>query len=176
MVLSGPIWYTPTPALSSNTPTTQGRALLPLEDMIVTLKASGLQQPNYDNIRMKYTEIVARSNAAGYNPALTMAIWIEESGASNYSRHQNVADFGCISKERNNFDIQLTCFLNLREKYSTSDMFARCRGNDGILSVEEFLLIFEGGFASCDAGNAVLEPGFPGLLKSHYLTITTSTN
>lgn len=157
--------------VSSNGPGSSGQ-LLPMEEMIAALQTSGLQQPNYDNIRAHYAEIVQRSNDVGYDPAFTMAIWIEESGASNYALYPTVADFGCISSERGNFDVQLSCFLSLWKTYSTSSSFQECRGSDNELSLREFLLIYEGGYKSCRANTWTAESGFPDRLRKYYTVLT----
>jgi len=146
--------------------------LLPLDDMITALIQSRLQQPNYRNIRLNYNEVVRRSKSAGYDPAISMSIWIEESGASNYYRYPGVADFGCISKKRMDFNIQFTCWLGLWESYSEKAMFRECRGEDDLLSLREFLLIYEGGYRSCRKGNFIVEPGFPKRLKDYYEVVT----
>jgi len=157
---------------SGTSPVPGTNTLLPREEMIAALKESNVQQPNWDNIESRYDEIVTRSVEAGVDPALTMSIWIEESGASNYALYPNVADFGCISQDRANFGVQLSCFLELKERYSTSPMFRECRGADNQLSLREFLLIYEGGFASCKADDFLAEPDFPQRLQRYYEILT----
>ncbi len=147
-------------------------SLLPIEQMISALQSSHLQQPDYDSIRANYNEIVTRSTDVGYDPALTMSIWVEESGASNYASYPNVADFGCTSVTRADFEAQLSCFLSLWNTYSTSPQFKECRGSDNVLSLREFLLVYEGGFKSCNANTWTAEPGFPSRLRNYYQVIT----
>jgi hypothetical protein len=127
---------------------------------------------NIDNIKKHYYQIVDDSRTYNYDPAITMAIWVEESAASDYARFPKVADFGCIGEKRVDFDIQLRCFLGLWQYYATDPLFAVCRGEDKTLSFREFLLIYEGGFGSCIANKFLAEPNFPARLIKTYRLVT----
>lgn len=99
------------------------------------------------NIRDCYWDVMRRSINAGYDPAFVFAIWFEESGGSDYGHYPNVADFGCISVPRVNFDAQITCFLERRAYYQSS-LFDGCRFS-GANEMETFLLIYSDGFYGC---------------------------
>lgn len=124
-----------------------------------------------------YNDVVARAKAAGYDPAFAMAIWIEESGASDYSQFPTVADFGCaVNTPRADFGAQLTCFLGLKASYASS-RFDSCRVGSG-LSMNDFLLIFSEGFNACNPSNAscyhkfCLNPQFPDRIRSFYSRVS----
>lgn len=128
---------------------------------------------DYDNLGKCYNDLVSRSNLAGYDPAFTMAIWLEESAASWYKTYPKVADFGCaVNTPRMDFNAQLSCFLGLQSNYANSDTFAECRGSDDRLSMREFLLIYEGGFQSCRAGEFTIEPQFPDRIQRYYSQVS----
>ena len=120
-----------------------------------------------------YNDVVSRSNSASYDPAFTMAIWLEESAASWYKSYPNVADFGCaVHTPRMDFSAQIGCFLSLQRNYASGDQFKECRGGDDQLSMREFLLIFEGGYQSCRAGDFTIEPQFPTRIQQYYSQVT----
>ncbi|MBI3290130.1 hypothetical protein HYZ78_01910 [Candidatus Microgenomates bacterium] len=68
--------------------------------------------PN-SRIRELWDQIVAQSRAAGVNPAFTITIWIEESGAGGVRAN---SQFGCFpggnTSQQVPFDQSLSCFLN----------------------------------------------------------------
>ena len=102
-----------------------------------------------------------------------MAIWLEESAASWYKIYRGVADFGCtVNTPTMDFTAQLSCFLGLQRSYARSDTFKECRGADNRLSLREFLLIYEGGFQSCRAGEFTIEEQFPARLQQYYSQVT----
>ncbi|KKQ84513.1 MAG: Peptidase M23B [Candidatus Woesebacteria bacterium GW2011_GWB1_38_8] len=146
--------------------------ILPLADLLETDIPAEAKR----NIEHRYAEIVDKSESAGYNPALTMAIWLEESGASDYGRYPTVADFGCIRFPRADFNSQLNCFLSLWGKYESTEQFRICRGEDNELSLREFLLIYEGGFGSCKADAFIAEPQFPKRIRNYYRLVTGRTD
>ena len=124
-----------------------------------------------------YNDVVARARASGYDPAFAMAIWIEESGASDYSQFPTVADFGCaVNTPRTDFTSQLTCFLSLKANYSQS-RFDSCRQGSGV-TMNDFLLIFSEGFNACNPANAscykkfCLNPQFPDRIRNFYSRVS----
>jgi len=142
--------------------------ILPLADLLEI----DVSETAKSHIRSHYSEIVDRSLNAGYNPALVISIWIEESGASDYGRYPGVADFGCIRFPREDFNSQLNCFLSLWSKYESTEQFRVCRGEDNKLSLREFLLIYEGGFRSCENNQFLAEPQFPRRIREYYSKVT----
>ncbi len=145
-------------------------ALLPIGSLTAQSFTSGA---DYDNLENCYNDVVSRSNSAHYDPAFTMAIWLEESAASWYKSYPNVADFGCaVNTPRMNFTAQIGCFLSLQRNYASGDQFKECRGSDDQLSMREFLLIFEGGYQSCRAGDFTIEPQFPARIQQYYSQVT----
>ena len=73
-------------------------------------------------------DVIQTANSKGVNPIFALAIWIHESGASNYIATTPVEDFGIhnnSSAPPNDFTAQLNFFLNLPDAYSscgTKDM------------------------------------------------------
>lgn len=60
-----------------------------------------------------YDDVVNRSLCAGVNPAYSLWMWLNESGASNYNR-DDIEDFGIhFISENKNFNAQITKFLTL---------------------------------------------------------------
>lgn len=58
-----------------------------------------------------YNDVVNRSLCAGVNPAYSLWMWLNESGASNYNR-DDIEDFGIhYIPENRNFNVQITEFL-----------------------------------------------------------------
>lgn len=70
-----------------------------------------------------FNDVVNKAICAGKNPKYVLWAWAHESGASNYTRYPSVADFGIISKAKNNFTEQINAFLKL-------DMGTACPGLD----------------------------------------------
>lgn len=142
--------------------------LLPKDELLSAMRTYGFTQEVIDRVDDQYDTIVTQSKTAGYNPAVTMAIWLEETHAGTASNK----DFGCSERYGVGFDVQLECWLGLWEKYSTSSTFAECRGSDGLLSTREFFLIYEGGFKSCRANDWTAEPNFQKNLTAVYKMVT----
>ena len=135
-----------------------------------------------ENLVLCYNDLVGRALARRVDPALAIAIWAEESWASNYEDLETyglvpVADLGCaVGTPRNNFDAQADCFLGLRAAYTSASHWSydttqgmTCRDDgDQCLTYREFFLLFEGGRASCKANDYVLEPLFPQRISTWY--------
>lgn len=154
---------------NAHAPTSIGNLLPP--DQLLTISFVSGQDRN--NLKKCYNDLVNRSISAGYDPAFTMAIWLEESGASLYSSYPDVADFGCaVNTPRNDFNAQVACFLRLKNSYASGSQWKECRGSDDQLSLHEFFLIFEGGYQSCRAGEFTIEPQFPDRIKNYYSLVT----
>ena len=160
--------------------------LLPVESLLNIGFPSGADKNNVKNC---YNDLVRKSNAAGYDPAFVMAIWLEESAASWYSTYPNSADFGCTvgGWQRMNFTDQITCFMNLRGAYKRRS--TDCFTNGSTLSYQDFLLIFaEGNEGACKntTGVCTLADGstvphyhnfcnnaqFPGRIQNYYSLVT----
>jgi len=130
------------------------------------------------NMHDCWNDIVGQALAAGYDPALSLAIWAEESWASNYTDLARynlvpVADMGCaVNTPRNDFAAQSACWHRLKSAYGSSGHFTAemaCRtDSNGCLTMRDFLMIFEGGGASCRANDFVLEPLFPDRIRQYY--------
>lgn len=67
-----------------------------------------------------YNDVIYKAKAAGVDPAFALTIWMNESGASNYTQNQNLAglieDFGIHGRPSvpaQNFNSQIEFFLNL---------------------------------------------------------------
>jgi len=132
-----------------------------------------------NNIEECYNDVVNRARKAGYDPAFVMAIWIEESGASDYEQFPVVYDFGCMGSTPNNdFNAQISCFLNLKNFY-LSPIFDSCKSStSGPILMEDFLLIFSEGFRACDPNdttcyrNYCTNPQFPQRIKDFYSRVS----
>lgn len=145
--------------------------LLPLENLVVVLTTNN-PNVNTTNVRKRYYEVVDLSERFGYDPAFTLAIWVAESGASNYRLFPDVADFGCTRTPRENFDSQIDCFLSLWGKYFTEEQYSSCRGGDNTLSNREFLLIFYQGPQRCPEKEFVPNPEYPERIRKIYSLVT----
>lgn len=98
-----------------------------------------------------YDEIVEKSPEGCFNPAFTLAMYIEETGAGNYDRFglvydmgvENYADGRSGKVPQNNFNEQLTAFLMKYKQYAFTERsdIAACRGDNG-LSLREFMMMF----------------------------------
>lgn len=102
--------------------------------------------------KINFDYVVEKARANGWNPALALAVWVEESGASG----TNAYDFGCEAGTANDFESQLNCFVNLPYKPS---------------GFEEFMCMFaEGEHHVCQFDTAV---NFPKNLKYWYEELTS---
>ncbi len=132
-----------------------------------------------NNIEKCYNDVVNRAREAGYDPAFAMAIWIEESGASDYEQFPVVYDFGCRGSTPNNdFNAQISCFLNLKNFY-LSPIFDSCKSSaSGPITMEDFLLIFSEGFRACDSNDSdcyrsyCTNPQFPQRIRDFYSRVS----
>ena len=106
-----------------------------------------------NQIAKYYDTVVNRSTLAGYNPAFVMAIWIEETGASDYGQFgTDIYDFGCGAAPKGNFSAQLDCFLGLYDYWSAgspdNSLFSSCREGGDHPNFEDFMLYFAEGICT----------------------------
>ena len=63
-----------------------------------------------------YSDVIAKSKAAGVDPRLAMATWLNESNASNYEMYERLGeppqDFGIPAQKGKGFTAQINSFLN----------------------------------------------------------------
>jgi hypothetical protein len=94
-----------------------------------------------------YNDVVRRSLSAGVNPAFTLMIWANESGASNYTAHNTsceTQDFGINNPAiASDFNSQLTRFLRLPSAYKSQ--YPQCFNYPGANEMKSFLHIFRSG-------------------------------
>jgi hypothetical protein len=98
-----------------------------------------------------YNDVVRKSLAAGIDPALTLLIWINESGGSNYNLSWQ--DFGINYSFYKGFTKQINRFFELPDFYRTDSRWASCFGQG--VDTEMFFSIYYTGL--CDPTN--LLPG-----------------
>lgn len=123
---------------------------------------------NWDNVNMCYNDVVSQAQQKGVDPSIALAIWLEESGASNCQQFPGVADFGCaVNTPRENFTAQAACFMNLPSAYANpaNTFFQPCRERDcpagqQELTVEKFLQTYSGGPNACVNDNFGSNPHF----------------
>lgn len=92
----------------------EGSASISKEEFVKKANAWRLGGRNYAS--ECYNDVVNRAKCAGVNPDYALAVWLHESGASNYGI-ANVEDFGIhgqASAPPKNFDKQITKFLSLK--------------------------------------------------------------
>lgn len=169
---------------NANAPAGNPGNLLPVDALVNIGFPSGASK---ENLQKCYNDLVSRSNAAGYDPAFVMAIWLEESAASWYDTYPNSADFGCVvGRNRMDFNDQISCFLNLKGAYANRPSTCLTSGGP---TYEGFLLIFsEGNAGACrddtatctlPDGNTVphyrnfcTNPQFPDRIRQYYQLVT----
>ncbi|MDD3679254.1 MAG: CHAP domain-containing protein [Candidatus Shapirobacteria bacterium] len=89
------------------------------ENLAIFIARNKAAYPN-SLIEEKIHQVIAESISVGFNPALAIAIWGEESHFSDYSNPRVVPgrDFGCgvycSSNQPSNFDESLACFVAKR--------------------------------------------------------------
>lgn len=93
-----------------------------------------------------FNDVVKQSLAAGVNPAFSLAIWLHESGASNYSL--SVQDFGINDSSVAGFQAQISAFLQLPFSYSYTSCKQNYTWREGM---EAFLSKFKAG--ECNPNN-----------------------
>ncbi|HJX59328.1 hypothetical protein A2V61_01765 [Candidatus Woesebacteria bacterium RBG_19FT_COMBO_47_8] len=94
-----------------------------------------------------YNDVVKRSKSEGFNSALALLIWLNESNASNYNL--SVEDFGIHSSSVRGFSAQIDQLLQLPSYYRGT--FPQCYGR-GMSDIEAFLRIFKSGNCTSSDG------------------------
>lgn len=135
---------------------------LPIRDVSIVpqgLKAQVLTAfPNaqIDN----WDVIVEKSIAAGWNPALLLALWIEESGAQGAASYDD--PLGCQpGAPTTDINISLNCVFNSYATY-TNDQFI------------EFMTRYGGGTPGLSLEGNANFPKFPNVVKSWYIRLVPS--
>lgn len=128
-----------------------------------------------------YDIIINRAQAAGYNPAFVLAVWLEETGASDYqSFGTSIYDFGCGGAEKGNVLSGLQCFLSLYTDWSAGgkydSLMSSCREGGANPSFEDFMLFFAEGICTtvqsqnrqfCRYNHSL----FPGKIRQFYNSV-----
>lgn len=141
---------------------------LPLKDSSVQpLDIKAQVQTSFPGAKLEYWDkIVQASIAAGFNPALALALWIEETGASQATLLKNGGSeivtsgslskghLGCAPKEDQTIDESLSClFKFVAANNFTNDQFA------------QFMALYSSGPPNNPFAN---NPYFPKNLKDWY--------
>ncbi|MDP1710407.1 MAG: hypothetical protein Q8L46_00475, partial [candidate division WWE3 bacterium] len=102
--------------------------------------------PDENHVNECYNDVIAKLQAAGADPRVAMATWLNESNASNYELYERLGeppqDFGIPSQAGNGFTAQITSFLNFYEQGPST--YPACYQGYGV--VEGFFRTF------CTAG------------------------
>lgn len=146
---------------------------LPLRDpSILPLDIKSQVLANFSGAKLEYWDdpIIRRSIEAGWNPALVIALWIEETGASHTTLIANGGSeipvsgkvskghLGCAPSEDQTIDESLDCLFKNFDRFS-NDQFP------------QFMAAYSGGPASNPFAN---NPNFPKNLKDWYVRLVPS--
>ena len=78
-----------------------------------------------------YNDVILRAKREGVDPAFALTIWLNESGASNYTQNSDISgiveDFGIhgqASAPPQDFNAQITYFLKLKHTYTCPELSA----------------------------------------------------
>lgn len=100
-----------------------------------------------------YNDVIAKSKSAGIDPRISMAIWLNESNASNYDMYarlgQDPQDFGVPARAGEGFTAQINAFLSFVKQSRSA--YPACY--QGVGDVEGFFRVF------CTAGREDLGVG-----------------
>ena len=118
-------------------------------------------------------DVIARAEKACVDPTFTLAIWLHESGASNYTcgkqlTGQTIEDFGIhnsSSAPPGDLSKQLDAFLKLPDAYA-----ARCPGK----TMQDFVAMYwigDGCYSSLASSDKTKIDGYIGELKDIYASI-----
>lgn len=117
---------------------------------------SGMSIENFQDCYYAVLKAALDNNT---DPALAVAIWIEESGASYYEKYTDVSDFGCaVNTPKMDFQAQLDCYVKLKNAYL---------GKCDPLTTEKYLKIFSSG-GCVDYGT---NPNFSDQIQNIYKAI-----
>ncbi len=149
---------------------------LPLKDPSVQpLDIRSQVKAAFPGAKLEYWDkVVKNSQDAGWNPALTLSLWIEETGASQTTLIRNGGSeipvngnlskghLGCAPGEDQTIDESLTCLFKMGINNNfTSDQFG------------QFMALYSGGPAGNPFAN---NPDFPGNIKAWYSRLVPSGN
>jgi len=121
-----------------------------------------LRNQGFDENDTYYNIVVGTSRNFGYNPAFVLAIWLAETGASDYQLFPyGLIDFGCGSQgstpEAVRLLSNLRCFLDLYLDWSAGGVYdslvGSCREGGEHPNYEDFLLFFATGICSTVTAN-----------------------
>lgn len=123
-----------------------------------------------DHVLECYNDVVRKSIAANVNPAFSLLLWVNESGASNYEISQQ--DFGINSSKYRGFTSQINAFFQLMEYYRLAPQYAQCFGKGR--DTEMFFSIYYYGY--CNVNQEELPPKaqqYMELMDIHWNTMTS---
>lgn len=158
-------------------PTTGGGGLdytIPLRDPSVTpLDIRDRIRAEFRGAKIEYWDrIIQRARSASINPAVALALWIEETGASHTTLIRNGGSeipvrgqlsrghLGCAPLEDQTIDESLTCLINFVNRNNfTNDQFA------------QFMARYSSGPPENPFAN---NPDFPGNFRSWYSRLVSS--
>jgi hypothetical protein len=84
--------------------------------------------PDENHVNECYSDVIAKSKSAGVDPRIAMAIWLNESNASNYELYKRLGvppeDFGIPSQKGKGFTVQINSFLGFYKSSHTT--YASC--------------------------------------------------
>lgn len=105
---------------------------------------------NSHNAARCFNDVVVRSLAAGINPFFTLAIWVNESDASNYLASSTAwEDFGIhTAGNPEDFNSQINLFLQLAQNGVYQTSYPQCFGGN-YSDMQTFMFIFHMGPAQC---------------------------
>lgn len=162
------------PINNPNNPNTNGLDYtLPLKDQTVQpVDIKAIVQTSFPKAKLEYWDkIVQSSQVAGFNPALALALWIEEthasestvvrtggSGVPNSEGNVSLGHLGCAPWQDQTIDESLTCLFKFAAPY-TNDQFA------------QFMAVYSSGPPGNPFAN---NPNFPGNLKKWYIQLVPS--
>lgn len=147
---------------------------IPFRDAsIVPLDIKDQVKNDFPGAKLEYWDlIVQKSIDAGFNPALTLALWIEETGASQATLIKNGGSeiitngalskghLGCAPKEDQTIDESLSCLFKFVQTYNfTASQFT------------QFMETYSSGPPGNPFGN---NPSFPNGIKSWYARLVPS--
>jgi len=95
-----------------------------------------------------YNYVVSEAKKSGVNPALTLALWLHESGASNYCNYPDVEDFGVHTIPGKDIVNQLKQWLAIAKASSACSW---CYNQGGWKEpIQAFLYVYRYGAGDCN--------------------------
>lgn len=109
--------------------------------------------PGENHVKECYHDVIAKAQAAGVRPDFAMAIWLNESNASNYKLYERLGeepqDFGVPALAGRGFTAQITAFFS----YIANHPFNYPQCFKGRSPMEAFMIIYRVG--NCDSSGAI---------------------